>query len=630
VGRRECAVKAHTGRANRRAGNERDRRIKGTEVVNDSAPNIMSVIRGLAKDPWVVAGIGLNVVIAVVYTVPLLDDARMRFFSYYGTTLAWLCLVVAATISGLTRVKRRNERRFWLFIAFAILWHVLGEAVVALEFIDSVDPAGGTFVDCIYFLFYFWWVYALEAEPHLDQDQRRMGRTREFSWAGRALFAVGVYAYFVLMPGWFSPETYSIWMPSFLFYVGLDLYIAIRLGIRFVNSDKPRWKFHFGLLAIGWILITFNDVVGTLLRAGWISLPTPGIADVRWFAPFFFIVVAARGRELSFPPPAAASDPHRVSYPKGAHLIVYAFAFPIIHFTLQSVGTASTELRSAREFFVLHWTLVLAGLSFVQHRYIEAKNRSLEIERRASEAEIRELNAALEKRVAERTAQLSAANRELEAFAYSVSHDLRAPLRSIDGFSRALAEDCSDTLGPEGHSHLQRVRRAAQRMAHLIDGLLGLSLVTRRDMNLEVVNLSSMASSVMADLRRSAPERRVEFEVEDSMEVSSGDSHLLHVVLENLLGNAWKFTSTKAPARIEFGTIETGNTSAYYVRDNGVGFDMAHSDRLFDAFQRLHRSDEFEGDGIGLATVQRIVHRHGGRIWAEAKVGEGATFFFTL
>ena len=609
--------------------NETDAR-EVLQVVSESASNTSSVIQDLAKDPWVIAGIGLYVMIGLVYTLPLLHGADMEFFSYHGTSLVWLAFVVAAIVSGLSRVKRRDERRFWFFIAVAFLCSATGETVIAFDVVDSADPAGGTFLDCIYFLYYFWWIYALEAEPHLNQEQRRMGRAREFSWAGRALFAVGVYAYFVLMPGWFSPETYSIWMPSFLFYIGLDLYIAVRVAIRWSRSRKPRWRFHYGLLAIGLILIATADIVFAVSRAGWISLPTPGIADIRWFAPFLFIMVAARGRGLSFPPPAAAPDPQRDSYSKGTYLLAYAFAFPVIHFTLQSVGTASAELRSAREVFVLHWILVLGGLSFAQHRYIEAKNRRLETQRRASEAEIRELNAELEKRVADRTAQLSAANRELEAFAYSVSHDLRAPLRSIDGFSRALVDDCSDTLGSEGLSHLQRVRRAAQHMAHLIDGLLSLSLVTRRDMNLEVVDLSSMALSVVADLQRSAPERQVDFEVADSMVVGNADAHLLHVVLENLLGNAWKFTAMQPHAKIEVGTIVTGTDPVYFVRDNGIGFAMAHNEKLFGAFQRLHGSDEFEGDGIGLATVQRIIHRHGGRIWAEGKVGEGATFFFAL
>ena len=229
--------------------------------------------------------------------------------------------------------------------------------------------------------------------------------------------------------------------------------------------------------------------------------------------------------------------------------------------------------------------------------------------------------------------ELEATNRELEAFSYSVSHDLRAPLRSIDGFSQILLEDYADELDEDGKDYLSRVRAATQRMGRLIDDLLGLSRVTRGTMNRERVNLSALAEEVAEDLREARPERTVEFSAQEGLEVW-GDSRLLRVALENLIGNAWKFTEKEPEARVEFGVDEElsrkGRVPVYYVRDNGAGFEMAYADKLFGAFQRLHGSDEFEGTGIGLATVQRIVHRHGGRVWAEGEVGRGATFYFTL
>ena len=229
--------------------------------------------------------------------------------------------------------------------------------------------------------------------------------------------------------------------------------------------------------------------------------------------------------------------------------------------------------------------------------------------------------------------ELEATNRELEAFSYSVSHDLRAPLRSIDGFSQILLEDYADELDEDGKDFLSRVRAATQRMGRLIDDLLGLSRVTRGTMNRERVNLSALAEEVAEDLREARPERTVEFSAQEGREVW-GDSRLLRVALENLIGNAWKFTEKEPEARVEFGVDEElsrkGRVPVYYVRDNGAGFEMAYADKLFGAFQRLHGSDEFEGTGIGLATVQRIVHRHGGRVWAEGEVGRGATFYFTL
>jgi signal transduction histidine kinase len=225
--------------------------------------------------------------------------------------------------------------------------------------------------------------------------------------------------------------------------------------------------------------------------------------------------------------------------------------------------------------------------------------------------------------------QLKAANQELEAFSYSVSHDLRSPLRSIDGFSQALLEDYSDRLDAPGRHMLQRVRAATMRMGELIDDLLQLSQVARADMNRAAVDLSVLAGSVVDELRRADPGRRVEVTIPPGL-TADGDAKLLAVVLTNLLSNAWKFTSRHPAPRIEFGIQHDDKEPAFYVRDNGVGFDMAYVDKLFGAFQRLHAVSEFPGTGIGLATVQRIVHRHGGRVWAEGAVNQGAAFFFTL
>ena len=245
-----------------------------------------------------------------------------------------------------------------------------------------------------------------------------------------------------------------------------------------------------------------------------------------------------------------------------------------------------------------------------------------------AEAEIRELNAELEARVSSRTAQLEATNKELEAFSYSVSHDLRAPLRAIDGFSAMVLEDGAARLAEEDVEHLRRVREAAQRMAALIDDLLSLSRVGRQDMQLVTVDVSAMAEEVLAELHAAEPGRTVECLVAPGLH-SEADAVLLRVVLANLLGNAWKFTSRHETARIEVGEID-GQERAFFIRDDGAGFDVRYAKNLFGVFQRLHSPQEFEGVGIGLATVQRLVARHGGRVWAESEVEQGATFFFTL
>ncbi|QIN85265.1 hypothetical protein GBA63_18140 [Rubrobacter tropicus] len=226
-------------------------------------------------------------------------------------------------------------------------------------------------------------------------------------------------------------------------------------------------------------------------------------------------------------------------------------------------------------------------------------------------------------------AELARSNAELEQFAHSVSHDLRAPLRSIDGFSRILQEDHAGGLDAEGLDHLRRVRASAQRMGLLIDALLDLSRVTRVEMRRTNVDLSALAAEVAGELRRRDPERNASFEIREGL-TADGDARLLRVVVENLLGNAWKFTSREPAAKIEFGAELHEGVTVFFVRDDGVGFDPRYAGALFGPFQRLHAEDEFEGTGIGLATVARIVHRHGGKTWAEGEPGKGAAFFFTL
>lgn len=246
--------------------------------------------------------------------------------------------------------------------------------------------------------------------------------------------------------------------------------------------------------------------------------------------------------------------------------------------------------------------------------------------------EIHRLNAELEQRVADRTAELAAANKELETFSYSVSHDLRSPLRSIDGFSLALLEDCTDQLNDTGKDYLNRVRTASQRMGTLIDDLLKLSRISRSEMNRRLVDLSFLAQTTANELQQFDPERQVEVQITPGL-IANGDEHLLGIVFDNLLGNSWKFTGKTARPRIEFGVCPPTQSQpqlTFFVRDNGAGFDMNYADKIFDAFQRLHSDKEFAGTGIGLATVQRIIHRHGGKIWAEGHVDQGATFYFTL
>ncbi|WP_129775038.1 sensor histidine kinase [Peristeroidobacter soli] len=247
-----------------------------------------------------------------------------------------------------------------------------------------------------------------------------------------------------------------------------------------------------------------------------------------------------------------------------------------------------------------------------------------------SQREVQQINADLEKRVAERTRQLQAANRELESFAYAVSHDLRAPLRSLSGFSQILQETASEQLDEKSLHYLRRIHDASQRMSGLIEALLGLSRISTAELAIRPVNFTQLCTDAAAALRAKFPDHKVQVEIAPNMHVE-GDARLLRIAMDCLLANAWKFTIKAAQPMVTVG-VQTGVTGGhiYFVRDNGVGFDMAYANKLFVPFQRLHPDAEYQGSGIGLVTAQRVIARHSGRIWAEAQVNEGATFYFTI
>jgi signal transduction histidine kinase len=256
---------------------------------------------------------------------------------------------------------------------------------------------------------------------------------------------------------------------------------------------------------------------------------------------------------------------------------------------------------------------------------IEQKNRALAAKERA----LCKANARLEERVVRRTQELEAVNKELEAFNYSVSHDLRAPLRHVDGFSQALKDEYANQLGEQGQDYLRRISKAVGHMAELIDGMLDLSRLNHGELVRGIVDLSALAETAVAKLQETKSAREIEVRIQPGV-VVEGDRRLLSIVLDNLLNNAWKFTAKTTQPRIEFGTIERDGKTVCYVMDNGAGFDMNYADKLFGAFQRLHLAQEFPGIGIGLASVARSINRHGGRVWAEAEIDKGATFYFNL
>ncbi len=289
------------------------------------------------------------------------------------------------------------------------------------------------------------------------------------------------------------------------------------------------------------------------------------------------------------------------------------------------------EIQNRAKDGTLYWvdTTIVPFLDNTGKPYQYVAIRADITQRKRAEEEILRLNASLEQRVLDRTQQLDLSLKELSAFSYSVSHDLRAPLRGIDGWSQALLEDCADQLDKRGKEYLDRVRSETQRMGQLIDDLLRLSKITQGQMRNSSVDLTSLAHAVISRLRERSPERTVECIIDPEM-TTQGDAGLLGAALVNLLENAWKFTSKNPHAKIHFGRRQQNGATVYFIQDNGAGFDMAYVDKLFGPFQRMHKHTEFPGTGVGLATVQRIIHRHSGRIWVDAKVGQGATFFFTL
>ena len=390
---------------------------------------------------------------------------------------------------------------------------------------------------------------------------------------------------------------------------------------------------------ITWQMVLALSVMDLVLITG-------GIAITSRFGNQFFVLYYPALLALSVVFPS-----RRVSF-TGVTLVALAYAAMSIWMEpgldLDAQDEKHLAIRIITMYAVVGAAVLIAKIERERRREAVDAERvqaaeNLELQKKAQEAEraaeLQEANELLQaeldqRRLAEealerRGSELAAVNRELEAFSYSVSHDLRAPLRTVDGFTEALLEEHHDALDEQGKDYLNRVRGASRRMGELITDLLGLSTVTRQQMTRETVDLSGIANEVAEEFQRTDPDRETQFSIADGL-VSKGDRRLLTVVMENLIGNAWKYTAQQTEPKIEVGVVDNGEAPRYFVRDNGVGFDMDYADRLFGAFQRLHADEEFEGTGIGLATVQRIIVRHGGEVWAEGSVGKGATFYFTL
>jgi signal transduction histidine kinase len=423
---------------------------------------------------------------------------------------------------------------------------------------------------------------------------------RILSWTGIAVALIGIPTILAIAP----EQWQRVAVASGAGLVGM-------LGLWLLRRGRVR-------TASGCVLwgLWLTMALGGVLNGG---IQAPALNASVMLAAFTALVLGLR-HGLALCAATAALCAALVIYERSGH--AWAPAPPEFRATLFVVLAVMTVLMLWSTAAMLRASALRAHAESAQRAHAENRLQS-------SQEELRVINAQLEARVAERTAQLAAANRELEAFSYSVAHDLRAPLRAIDGFSSGLEEDLGPRLDDTTRHDVERIRSACRRMDEQIDGLLRLSRLTRAELKRRSVDLSALALGVAEALRHAQPARRVELVVAPGLTVDA-DPGLLRVLLENLLGNAWKYTGKHTAARVEVGRVALAGGEALFVRDDGAGFDMAYADKLFAPFQRLHSVHEFEGHGIGLATAQRIVARHGGRIWAEAEVGKGATFWFTL
>ncbi|HEX2728212.1 MAG TPA: histidine kinase N-terminal 7TM domain-containing protein, partial [Rubrobacteraceae bacterium] len=437
---------------------------------------------------------------------------------------------------------------------------------------------------------------------------------------GTVFWVYWIYAYVLLIlgtlvlfskllrtPGLYREQTWALLIGASAPWVGNGAYVV---GLNpFPGLDLTPFAFLFSgvALSFGILRYRFLDIVPVARDAA-----IEGMNDA-------VIVADARGRIVDLNPAAREVLGIAASDSAGAHLSEIA---PDLAALLDIYGGADSARKEVE---------IRAGDDL---REYEMSLSSLRDRKERLTGHLLVLRDVTERKLAEREllrqrAQLAHSNAELEHFAYLIAHDLRAPLRGINGFSNILLEDHAAQLDTGGREHLTRIADAARHMGRIIDELLDLSSLTRAELRRETVDLSSLARRVADELRQGAPERRATFDIQPDLTVE-GDGRLLRIALTNLLDNAWKFTSRQSAATIEFGIAETAGTPAYFVRDDGVGFDMNYADKLFDAFQRLHSASEFEGVGIGLAAVERVVERHGGRVWAESEVGRGATFYFTL
>ena len=570
--------------------------------LNERAPHLAYPLSlfglGLACYLAALAGIGLSPTGTLITPIWAVSGIAFGVIYMYGYRL-WPGLFVGL-LAALTQAQDHST-------ASDIYLLIVGPAsVITLEVVGSVwllRRIGGkrTFLDTPTLFFRFLAIVAL------------------VTTAGTSLVNILLHA------GEALPQTQgmALWLTQWLGSITSFVLVAPAV-VAFAKPYAVQWTKPLLVEAAAAFLLVYvaSHVLFGVWPLGLFSapVPVPVVIALLWvvirfgmrevgLAMLLVALIAMHGTLIGVGPYVAAS-PSEAMLLTLTFLIVVAAGF----FTL---GAALLENRRS--------TTALRDINVTLEQRVRHRTDALA---KANE-ELQKYRDRLEDLVAERTADLELANREIESFSYSVSHDLRSPLRAIDGYSHALLEDYGDKLDAKAINYLKRSRAASQRMGLLIDDVLLLSRVTRHELEVDQVDLTALAHEVIRDIEAADSSRKVHFVVQDNL-VVQGDEHLLRIVLENLLGNAWKYSARNPKARIEFGMREARAEFVFFVRDNGIGFDMHYQDQLFGAFQRLHDPDEFEGTGIGLATVARVMTRHGGRVWAKGKVNVGAAFYFAF
>ncbi|MGD8570332.1 MAG: ATP-binding protein [Gammaproteobacteria bacterium] len=580
----------------------------------DTAPESHNPVKSQRFKMLSIFGIALTVYLVGAYT-GVLQDKAIRWWSDFFWTFAslaagWRCLHTAKTRT-LT-----HERRAWnLFGLAALSWFV------GMLIWDYYEIIAGELVPFPSSADWFFLGYPVLFTAGLlyyrTQIPTRQYNMIQIANLGLIVCTIVVLCFIILSKALQRSDQTLVYESYALSHAILNFacFVFGLYSYWFYVWRENRRSFRLMLLAL--FIFAFTDTLYGFQLLGQ-SFNATSYLNVSWLVAFVLQYWAAFEQDTISLMPSRKIDERGTSRAQ-----IYEAIMPALCIFIVLACTLFYRDRLNEITFNVMVTATIAFAFFLTLR--EWHSNSLE---HRLMKELQAVNVQLEQRVEQRTTELSDAIEELEAFSYSVSHDLRAPLRGINGFSQMLQEDYSDTLDEAANDYLDRIRQGTQKMSHLIEALLELSRVNRHNILQEPVSLDKIANSVIEHLRDLEPDRKVNVTIANNLS-TDGDEYLLRIVLENLLGNAWKYTSNTNNARIEFGVEEKDNARIYYVKDNGAGFDMQYYKKLFEPFQRLH-GEEYKGTGIGLATVKRCIHRHNGRIWAESKPGAGATFFFTL